>query len=317
MVKRSEGSRKTAAAAVRQPAAAAAAAGVSQAAAGAAAELPAADAAASATPSYIASEHRWTNRQRTLVLGSRGISHRHRHLLKDVQGMLPHSKSEAKFEKSGSLSDITEIAELRSCNNVLYFECRKHTLLYLHMSCPPFGPTLKFQVLNVHTLGELRLTGNSLKASRPLLNFDEAFESTAELRLMKTALHRAFGVPRNHPKSQPFFDRVFSFFVVDGKVWFRAYQISPSTPDSADPEHQVLTEIGPRFVLEPILIQDGAFGGPLIYKNLQFEAPAEILRKQRQAKLAKSVDKAGDKHKAAKRKVDAQLNSDDSEDFYD
>ena len=36
----------------------------------------------------------------------------------------------------------------------------------------PSGPSAKFLVENIHTLEELKLTGNCLKGSRPLLNFD-------------------------------------------------------------------------------------------------------------------------------------------------
>lgn len=59
-------------------------------------------------------ENRWTNKQRTLIFCARGVSHRHRHLMEDIKLMLPHSKSEAKWEKKGLLSDINEICEMQS-----------------------------------------------------------------------------------------------------------------------------------------------------------------------------------------------------------
>lgn len=34
-----------------------------------------------------------------------------------------------------------------------------------------------------------------------------------------------FGTPNHHPKSQPFFDHVFTFSVSDNRIWFRNYQI--------------------------------------------------------------------------------------------
>ncbi len=40
-------------------------------------------------------------------------------------------------------------------------------------------------VQNVHTMDELKMTGNCLKGSRGLLSFDEAFEVTAWGRLVK------------------------------------------------------------------------------------------------------------------------------------
>ena len=51
-----------------------------------------------------------------------------------------------------------------------------------------------------------------------------------------------------------------SFYVFDKKIWVRHYQISPLTENDAnESEKQVLTEIGPRFVLEPIHILDKSF----------------------------------------------------------
>lgn len=57
---------------------------------------------------------RWTNKQRTLVLSSRGVTHRHRHLMEDIKRMLPHSKSESKWEKRGDLSDLNDACEMQS-----------------------------------------------------------------------------------------------------------------------------------------------------------------------------------------------------------
>lgn len=71
------------------------------AAADAADSAAAIDAAAAADPylledaEYLRRETRWLNRQRVLVLGSRGISARSRHLIEDLKKLLPHHKSEA------------------------------------------------------------------------------------------------------------------------------------------------------------------------------------------------------------------------------
>lgn len=40
-------------------------------------------------------------------------------------------------------------------------------------------------VQNVHTMDELKLTGNCLKGSRGILSFDEAFDATESGRLIK------------------------------------------------------------------------------------------------------------------------------------
>ncbi len=60
--------------------------------------------------SYIKTDLKWRNKQRTLVFASRGVSSQHRHLMDDLKRMMPHAKEEAKFEKNRSvLSDINEV----------------------------------------------------------------------------------------------------------------------------------------------------------------------------------------------------------------
>lgn len=45
---------------------------------------------------YLRTEKRWVNKQRTLVVASRGIGARHRHLLEDLKKLLPHHKAEVR-----------------------------------------------------------------------------------------------------------------------------------------------------------------------------------------------------------------------------
>lgn len=40
----------------------------------------------------------------------------------------------------------------------------------------PNGPSVKFLVENIHTSHELKLSGNCLKGSRPVLSFDGHFK---------------------------------------------------------------------------------------------------------------------------------------------
>ena len=87
----------------------------------------------------------------------------------------------------------------------------------------PSGPSIKFAVSNITTTDELKLTGNCLKYSRPLLSFDGAFDSEPHLKLIKEMLVHVFNTPKNHPKSKPFIDHVISFNYFSGKVFFRVY----------------------------------------------------------------------------------------------
>eukprot|EP00747_Dinoflagellata_sp_TGD_P163970 gnl/TRDRNA2_/TRDRNA2_183270_c0_seq1.p1 gnl/TRDRNA2_/TRDRNA2_183270_c0~~gnl/TRDRNA2_/TRDRNA2_183270_c0_seq1.p1 ORF type:complete len:372 (-),score=83.30 gnl/TRDRNA2_/TRDRNA2_183270_c0_seq1:139-1203(-) len=226
---------------------------------------------------YIQKDTRWNNKQRTLVFCSRGVTSRFRHLSEDIKRLLPHHKVEPKFDKNADIKDINEIAELKSCNNVVFFESRKKQDLYLWMARVPTGPTVKFQVLNLHTTKEVRLAGNALLGSRPILSFDNNFDNISYLQMLKTLFTQVLGTPRNHPKSKPFHDHVLSFYFLDKKIWFRHYQISPELPEHAnDPEKQNLVEIGPRFVLDPIRILSGSFGGPVIYMNPFYSSPTAL-----------------------------------------
>jgi ribosome biogenesis protein BRX1 len=68
---------------------------------------------------------KWVNKQRVLVFSSRGTSFRARHLLKDLQALLPHSKTDVKLDRKDHLDIVNEVCELRNCNNCIFLETRK------------------------------------------------------------------------------------------------------------------------------------------------------------------------------------------------
>ena len=180
----------------------------------------------------------WTNKQRVLIFSSRGISYLGRHVMKNLRSLMAHSKTEPKAELRKNFSVLNEIAELRNCNKVLFFDMKKKRDLYLWMASVPEGPTVKFLVENLHTMEGLKLTGNCLRGSRPILSFDPKFDEEPHWKLIKEMFTQIFGTPKSHPKSQPFIDHVLTFTIVDHKVWFRNYQIVE--------ENGTLAEIGPR-----------------------------------------------------------------------
>lgn len=236
------------------------------------------------------------NRQRVLVISSRGVTYRHRHLINDLTALMPHARKEPKFDSKKNLYQLNEVAELYNCNNIFFFEARKHQDLYLWISKPPNGPTMKFYVQNMHTLDELNFTGNCLKGSRPILSFDKSFTDSAHHELIKETFVQTFGVPPNARKSKPFIDHVMTFSIVDNKVWVRNYQISETEQlkESDDSDVNVdslsLVEIGPRFVMTLITILEGSFGGPKIYENKQYVSPNAVRAqlKQKAADQARS-----------------------------
>jgi hypothetical protein len=92
---------------------------------------------------------------------------------------------DSKLDSKNHLHLLPELADLHSCNNTLYFEARRHEDLYLWACKTPNGPSIKLHVQNVHTMDELKMTGNCLKGSRGVLSFDAAFEETEWGRLTK------------------------------------------------------------------------------------------------------------------------------------
>jgi len=226
-----------------------------------------------------AKQSKWTNKTRVLVLAARGISFRGRHLMDDIFQMMPHAKSDSKMQKKESLFAVNEIAEMKNCSRCLLIEGRRKRDVFLWAANVARGPSVKFEVENIHTMAELKMTGNCLAASRPLLSFCPNFNNSGDMhwQLMKELLTGIFTIPNHHPKSQPFFDHVYTFSIVDGKIWFRNYQILE--------EDGALAEIGPRMVLNPIKIFDGAFSGQTLWENGSYVTPC---RKRSMLKMAKA-----------------------------
>jgi len=235
----------------------------------------------------------YVNKQRVLVFCSRGINQKYRHLLNDLRLILPHSKSESKFDDKSNLSEINELCEMKNCNNCIFFETRKRRDLYMWIAKTPLGPSLKFHVTNVHTMEELKFTGNFLRGSRPILSFDSTFDSAPHYKLMKEVISQVFATPNKHPKSKPFIDHVLSFFISDDRIWFRCYQIADEFENGVT--KQTLIEAGPRFILNPIKILSGSFDGAVLYENPNYVSPSalrELFKKKHQYTYMDRKEKA-------------------------
>merc|ERR1711879_213628 len=115
-------------------------------------------------------------------------------------------------------------------------------------------------------------------------SFCPTFSQDMHWSLIKELLTSIFGIPNHHPKSQPFFDHVFTFSVVDGKIWFRNYQIVE--------ESGALAEIGPGMVLNPIKVFDGSFSGETLWENGEYVTPTakrSMLKKLKAGKYEERV----------------------------
>ncbi|CAG7992897.1 unnamed protein product [Penicillium nalgiovense] len=272
---------------------------------------------------------------RVLILTSRGASFRHRHLMSDICGLLPHAHKETKLDTKKKAAGynllLNSLADLHSCNVIFFLEAKKNGQdLYLWLSRPPNGPTIKFHLNNLHTMGELGagFAGNCLKGGRGLVVFDRSFDEQgpdmgapgSEYRaLVREMLRGVFCVPKRGVRGmKPFIDRIIGIFGVDGKIWIRVYEIReseagkkkdgdestkpvPKGKDNSVPEVS-LVEIGPRFVLTPIVILEGSFGGPVIYENKEYVSPNQVRSDIRRGKAGRySQRRDGQTDRVAKR----------------
>lgn len=207
-----------------------------------------------------------------LVCASRGVSYRPRYLLQDIIDLLPHSVKESKFDDKKNLRTLNEIADINDCDKVVFLETKHKTDNFLWVSSAPDGPSVKFQMLNEHTKGDLKLTGNHLKGSKNLLSFDQSFETHDHLKSIRKLLEETFIVPDNTKAAKPFFDHIIAFSYLDGKIWLRTYQII------SEEEEVKLAEVGPRCVLNPIKIFAKSFCGEPVWSNPDYVTPGQVRR---------------------------------------
>ena len=96
------------------------------------------------------------------------------------------------------------------------------------------------------------------------------------------------------------------------QIWVRNYQILEETASTAKEAHSQkkltghshstsLIEIGPRFVLNPIRIFRGSFGGQSIYVNEEFVNPNIVRSMEKKEKGEKYVRRKGAERKRKKR----------------
>lgn len=155
---------------------------------------------------------------------------------------------------------------------------------------------------------ELKFTGNCLKGSRALLSFDPSFEQEPHYLLLKEMLMQTFGTPYHHPKSQPFIDHVFTFAILDHRIWFRNFQIME--------EDGSLVEIGPRFCLNPIRIFEDSFSGKTIWSNPHYIAPNKYRASLKKANAGKYINKIQQKIEYERRKPKSSYRMDPSDQIF-
>ena len=143
----------------------------------------------------------------------------------------------------------------------------------------------------------LKLSGNALKGSRPVLSFSPEFDASDDRRLVKDVLTSVFTVQQGYPKSKPFIDHVLQFSIADDRVWLRNYQVVDGKGD----DKLSLVEIGPRFCMQLVKIIQGCFSGQTVYVNERYVSPNVTRRAAREDHLRKAQKKRIAKEKSKQR----------------
>lgn len=188
-------------------------------------------------------------------------------------------------------------------------------------------------------MGELGtgFSGNCLKGGRGVVVFDPSFDDGEVMKtgnewrgLVREMLRGVFSVPKRGVRGmKPFIDRVIGVYWVDGKIWIRVFEIRETEgktenngedEDAAEkkkkkrqggdgPPSISLVEIGPRFVLTPIVILEGSFGGPVIYENREYVSPNQVRREIRMKKASRYTSRRAEQMDRAVKKAGLGLSA--------
>uniref|UniRef100_A0A7S0LPP0 Brix domain-containing protein n=1 Tax=Coccolithus braarudii TaxID=221442 RepID=A0A7S0LPP0_9EUKA len=206
-----------------------------------------------------------------LVLSTRGIKARPRHLLRDLLRLLPHAIESSKLDTDDGLEQVVGKCEDSDCSSAMLLDCRDRRRVYMWLANCPEGPSAMLRVLNMHTVAELKLDARRVLGARNVLVFDPVFSHGAEKQVLRELLTRVFSVPRSRGKRvsaatstgtrESVARHTVSFSWLDGSIWIRVYRMDVS---EIDPQQTELNEIGPRLVLRPIRIIAGGFSGSIL-----------------------------------------------------
>jgi ribosome biogenesis protein BRX1 len=219
---------------------------------------------------------------RPLLLASKGLIHEHWQVFQDFLDLIPHAKKEQSMS-SFEFVNLDEIAMDRHCDIVAIFETRHRRVnseCYFWIVQVPEGPSINFFVQDAQSVKDLKLIGNCLKGSRPILQFDPKLEDDGVYSIASNLLKKLFSVPFEDPHSKPFVDRTMTFFLRENVIVIRHYQIQWGEGEKPTE----LAEVGPRAELLPNFVLAGAFKGHKIWKNEAFVSPYAELKAERRAK---------------------------------
>lgn len=150
----------------------------------------------------------------------------------------------------------------------------------------------------------------------------EAKGGKENMTLIREMLRGIFCVPSKGVRGmKPFIDRVVGIYGLDGKIWIRVYELREGAKEAATPEEQKLAdgaeiasgikliEVGPRFVLTPIVILEGSFGGPVIFENKMYVSPNMVRRETRLKKQGRYTQRTFDRSDRVRKIENLGLNT--------
>ena len=85
------------------------------------------------------------------------------------------------------------------------------------------GPSIKYRIEKATSAEDQKLFGNCLRNSRPLISFGNEFLQSLDKKIEKNLWIDILNVPKNHPKSQPFFDKMIQLNYIDDKLYIRIF----------------------------------------------------------------------------------------------
>ncbi|KAF9763246.1 Ribosome biogenesis protein BRX1 like protein [Nosema granulosis] len=196
-----------------------------------------------------------------LILSSRGANSNTRYMIKDICKFVK-CEEEIKYDIKSDLRGLVDLMELHNTESIMYFETtkRNESLWVSHRE----GPSIKFNVFNIYTMGSLKFPVNCFKDCGHVLLFSGEFDEIEELKRVKDLFTQVFKAKDTKN------DRALCFFYLDDKIWIRNYVIT----------EKELLEIGPRMVLEVDKILKGCFAGEVLYSK-----KVESARKELESKI--------------------------------
>ncbi|CAD8208133.1 unnamed protein product [Paramecium pentaurelia] len=227
-------------------------------------------------------QHKVFYRNHILIVPTRNLDLQHRHFMLDIMSILPHSKKTNKIKYEQLRQVIPSLCENHKCNSFIVFHTISNQLILVFGSYPS-GPTVQFSVLNITTIKDLQLAGNFSKKGRVLLQFDQRFDTIVKYKLIKEIITLLFNVAQAR-FTDNFIDRIFTFTTegeAQNRIWFRQYEVY---------QQKELREIGPRFALELISIDEGLSSGNILYQGSSINA-SQTQFKQKIRKSEKKFEK--------------------------